>query len=113
MSCGFAVGPHSHQFFLILAGLVGPAIAFQSAKRIFPRVDKCGHLRRCKESQNGTTACATAFQNADAGHIAQKQVAYIQRLMVRALEHLEAGRTAEVEPLCLKVLAVDVRLANA
>ncbi len=44
---------------------------------------------------------------------AQKQAAYIQSLIVRALVHYEAGRMAEVEPLCLKILAVDVRHADA
>ncbi len=33
--------------------------------------------------------------------------------MARALEHYEAERFAEVDPLCLKILAVDVRHADA
>jgi tetratricopeptide (TPR) repeat protein len=38
---------------------------------------------------------------------------YVQTLMACALEHFEAGRFAQVEPLCLKILAVDVRHADA
>jgi tetratricopeptide (TPR) repeat protein len=44
---------------------------------------------------------------------AQMQAVYVQSLMARALEHFDGGRFAEVEPLCLKILAVDVRHADA
>lgn len=43
----------------------------------------------------------------------QERALYMQSLMTRALAHYEAGRFAEVEPLCLKILAVDVRHADA
>jgi len=45
--------------------------------------------------------------------MAQKHEVYIKALMACALEHFEATRFAEVEPLCLKILAVDVRHADA
>jgi len=41
------------------------------------------------------------------------QLLYMQSLMSRALQHFEAGQFTEIEPLCLKILAVDVRHADA
>jgi tetratricopeptide (TPR) repeat protein len=41
------------------------------------------------------------------------QLLYIDSLMSRALQRYEAGQFAEAEPLCLKILAVDVHHADA
>lgn len=43
----------------------------------------------------------------------REQLLYMQSLMTRALAQYEAGRFAEVEPLSLKVLAVDAHHADA
>jgi tetratricopeptide (TPR) repeat protein len=41
------------------------------------------------------------------------QLIYIHSLISRALQNFEAGQFSDIEPLCLRILAVDVRHADA